>query len=76
MPIRLSCKQASRLQSQALDRPLNFGERVSLRLHTAICDACTQTARQLDFLRRAMARYPGPLEAPNDTKSEERNDRS
>jgi hypothetical protein len=65
MPIRLSCMQASRLQSQALDRRLDFGERVSLRLHTAICDACTQTARQMDFLRRAMARYPGPLDLPD-----------
>ena len=64
MPIRLSCKQASLLQSQALDRSLNFGERVSLRLHTAICAACTRTEKQLAFLHRAMARYPGPLEPP------------
>jgi hypothetical protein len=58
--MRLTCKEASRLQSQALDRPLTFGERLSLRLHTAVCDACTRVEKQLAFLRRAMREYPGP----------------
>jgi hypothetical protein len=57
---RLTCKEASRLQSQAMDRPLHFSERVSLRLHTAVCDACSTVERQLAFLHRAMQRYPGP----------------
>lgn len=56
----LTCKEASRLQSQALDRRLDFGERLSLRFHMALCDACTRVSRQLDFLRRAMRAYPGP----------------
>ena len=57
--LKLTCREASRLQSQAMDRPLKFGEQVSLRLHTSVCDACTAVGRQLAFLRRAVKDYPG-----------------
>ena len=57
---RLTCKQASRLQSQSMDRALTLAERLSLRLHTAACDACTKVEHQLAFLRRALREYPGP----------------
>jgi hypothetical protein len=53
----LTCKQASRLVSQGLDRKLGFAERLRLRLHLLICDACTNFRRQLDFLRKALQRY-------------------
>lgn len=56
----LSCKQASHLQSEALDRDLRLSERLSLRWHMRICDACTRVSRQWDFLRRAARAYPGP----------------
>jgi hypothetical protein len=52
----LSCKEATRLVSQGLDRRLGFGQRVALRLHLAICDGCTNFSRQVRFLRRAVAR--------------------
>jgi hypothetical protein len=50
----LSCKEASRLVSQGLDRRLGFGERVALRVHLAICDGCTNFKHQVAFLRRAV----------------------
>jgi putative zinc finger protein len=52
----LSCKEATRLASQGLDRRLGFGERVALRVHLAICDGCTNFSKQLAFLRKAIAR--------------------
>ena len=52
----LSCKEASRLVSQGLDRDLGFGERVMLRVHLTICDGCTNFKDQVAFLRKAMAR--------------------
>jgi hypothetical protein len=61
--IRITCKEASRLQSAAMDRPLTLAEQVSLRLHTAVCDACRTVHRQLAFLRRALRDYPGPESA-------------
>ena len=56
----ITCREASRLQSQAMDRPLSLGESVSLRIHTSICSACTRAQRQLRFLRDALKSYPGP----------------
>jgi hypothetical protein len=57
---RLSCKEASRLISQGLDRRLSVPERIRLRLHVGICDACTRFTSQVAFLRRAMKAFPGP----------------
>ena len=50
----LSCKEATRLVSQGLDRELGFGERVMLRVHLTICDGCTNFKDQVAFLRRAI----------------------
>lgn len=56
----LTCKEASRLQSQAMDRDLHLGERLSLQFHSGICDACSIVSNQMAFLRRALRDYPGP----------------
>ena len=53
----LSCKEASRLVSQSLDRRLGWRERCSLKLHLAICDACRQFSRQLQWLRGAWKHF-------------------
>jgi predicted anti-sigma-YlaC factor YlaD len=52
----LSCKQATRLVSEGLDRELGFTERVRLRVHLAICGGCTNFSKQVALLRQAMAR--------------------
>jgi hypothetical protein len=61
----LSCKEATQLVSQGLDRRLGWFERVALRLHLAICHGCTRFSRQAAFLRRAVQQLkersaPGP----------------
>ena len=55
----LSCKEATRLVSQGLDRELATGERIALRVHLAICAGCRNVNRQLSFLRRAIRRLAG-----------------
>jgi putative zinc finger protein len=50
----LSCKEATRLVSQGLDRKLGFGQRVALRVHLAICDGCTTFSKQAAFIRAAV----------------------
>jgi len=52
----LTCKETTRLVSQGLDRELEFGERVALRVHFAICLGCRRASRQMAFLRRAVQR--------------------
>lgn len=50
----LTCKQASQLVSQSLDRPLSWSERVQLRFHLFICKACNRFKQQLNQLRIAI----------------------
>lgn len=52
----LSCKQVTELVSQGLDRRLDFGERLAVRVHLAICGGCSNFSRQVEFLRRAVQR--------------------
>jgi hypothetical protein len=53
----VSCREASRLLSQREERALTRGERLRLHVHLAVCTACRRFARQLAFLRAAMAAY-------------------
>ena len=48
-----SCKEAVRLQSGALERPLTFWQRAGLRLHLVLCKWCRRYGRQIAFLRTA-----------------------
>lgn len=54
----ISCKNATELISQKLDRQLSLGERVRLRLHLFICVGCRNTLKQFRFLREAVRRHP------------------
>ena len=51
----ISCKHATELMSQGLDRRLTWGERLGLRLHLFICIGCRRTIAQFRFLRQAAA---------------------
>ncbi len=53
----MMCKQATRLMSLKRDRPLRLRERLSLRLHLAMCDACRECDRQFDLLHRVGQRF-------------------
>lgn len=56
--MKLTCKEASRLVSQGLDRGLGPWDWLRLRFHLAICDACAAFTRNMKFLRRAIQRLP------------------
>ncbi|MBV1775338.1 zf-HC2 domain-containing protein [Burkholderiaceae bacterium DAT-1] len=51
--IRLTCRQASRLLSDAEDHPLATSFRLRLRLHLLACQNCRNFRDQLGFMRRA-----------------------
>jgi hypothetical protein len=48
-----TCKQAARLQSEAMDRRLSFSEKTGLRLHLLLCKWCRRYGEHLKFLRSA-----------------------
>lgn len=67
----LSCKEASRLISQSLDRQLTVRERLSLRFHLVFCDMCTAFKRQLGIIRNAVRQYRIAIENNQDIRLSE-----
>src|SRR5579871_6651411 len=59
--LSLSCRDAARLQSQALDTKLCFSKRLGLRLHLLICKWCRRYGRQIRFLHEAANEKPDSL---------------
>lgn len=55
--LKLTCKEASRLISQAMDQKLTLAQRATLRLHLSACEACTRFGAQMNTLRAAMRKY-------------------
>ena len=56
MKFRLTCREAHRLVSEGLDRDLSVFERLRIRMHLTVCDACTNFNGQMVLLRRATQR--------------------
>jgi len=52
----LTCKNASQLMSQSLDRRLGIFEKAGLRFHLLICHSCQIAYRQLDFMHQLCKR--------------------
>jgi hypothetical protein len=52
----VDCRHAARLISRGMDENLPWMQRVALRLHLAICDACTNFSKQVRLLRAAIRR--------------------
>ena len=52
----MTCRQTSRLLSEALDRDLSAEEREEVLRHLAVCRACTRCRGQFEELRRALRR--------------------
>ena len=55
--LKLRCKEASRLISQAMDQKLTLAQRAALRVHLSACEACTRFGAQMNALRSAMRKY-------------------
>ena len=53
----LSCKDVSRLLSQAEERPMTAWERLRVKWHLAVCSMCRAFEQQLATMREAMRRY-------------------
>lgn len=56
-PLRRTCQQAAALIIAREDRALPVRERIALRLHLALCQACPTFERQVLTLRHAMAQW-------------------
>src|SRR5437773_12408758 len=59
-----SCKEATRLQSEALDRKLPLRQRFGLRVHLLLCKWCRRYGKQISFLRNAAHEHPDEMAEP------------
>ena len=65
-PLRRTCKQVAALVVAREDRDLGLADRLAVRMHMMICDACPRFERQLLTMRsglRAWRTDSGPDEA-------------
>jgi len=53
----LSCKEVSKLSSEALDKKLPLLKRLGHRFHNLMCKACAHYEKQMTFLRNAISQY-------------------
>ena len=62
-PFHRTCKEVTALVVAREDRVLQLADRLALRLHMAICDACPRFERQMLTMRnglRTWRNYSGP----------------
>lgn len=57
MMLRISCREAAALMLAREDRPLDWSERVALRVHLAICKACPRFEHQVLVMRNALSHW-------------------
>jgi hypothetical protein len=55
------CRDASRIQSEQLERPLPATRRFGLFVHLLICKWCRRYGRQIRFMRSAAHEHPEKL---------------
>jgi hypothetical protein len=53
-----NCREASRLQSDALERPLSPLKETGLRIHLVLCQWCRRYGKQIRLLRQAVREQP------------------
>ena len=61
-PLRRTCKEVTALVIAREDRALPLAERLALRLHMAMCQACPTFERQVLTMRNAMKQWRGYTE--------------
>ena len=50
----LNCREASKLASDSLDRPLPLGKRVAVRVHLLMCRFCRRYLEQIRWIRETI----------------------
>lgn len=53
----LSCEEATRLMSDAMERPLVIKDRLSLNVHLVMCKGCRNFSHQVQELRQVAREY-------------------
>ncbi|MEI7464947.1 MAG: zf-HC2 domain-containing protein [Burkholderiales bacterium] len=57
MKVKATCKEVTHLLLHGMDRRAPLSERLTIRLHMMICEACPKFERQIQMLTKASARW-------------------
>ncbi len=57
IPFKRSCKEVAAILIAREDRALGLTERVALRIHLAMCDACPDFERQILSMQNSMRQW-------------------
>lgn len=57
MKLKATCREVTQLLLRGEDRRLPLSERLTIRLHMLVCEACPRFERQVELMRRASARW-------------------
>ena len=55
--IMLSCKKATELIEKKLLTKLSFREKVQLKMHKSLCDACTAYEKQSNLMEELLSKH-------------------
>lgn len=67
----LSCKDATRIMSEKLDRQLSTAEKLSLGFHLTLCKGCRNYDKQMAIIHQACRQVSG--QAINQSSAKENN---
>lgn len=57
IPLNRTCREVAAILVAREDRALGLADRVALRLHMVICDACPRFERQMLTMRNSLQRW-------------------
>ena len=72
IPFKRTCREVATLLVAQEDRALALSDRLALRMHMLICDACPRFARQMLSMRNSMQQwrnYTTADDSPSDSVS-------
>ncbi|MGH7599491.1 MAG: hypothetical protein ACREOI_24310 [bacterium] len=57
-----TCKEVTRMASEAMERKLPLRQRLDMRLHLLICALCMRYVKQLQFMHDAVQQHAAQIE--------------
>lgn len=70
----MNCVQATRLMSDGRERDLTLRERAAIKIHTLMCDGCSNFNVQIQNLGQIARRYAKEKELSDDSSTSEGSD--
>ncbi len=62
----MNCEQATRLMSDGRERDLSLRERAAIKIHTLMCDGCSNFNAQIHDISQISRRYAKEREGQED----------